>query len=183
MLKDGHSGFSWQLTKQVLVRLMEGRPLSPLKGTDDEWMECGIRNEDGQRDFQNKRCHSVFKSVMPDGTVKISDNDRIVCIDEETGCGHHFGFTVREVRGFIPPIEFPYLPPSKPYKVIDREFDHTKACPGCFDTIAILRVECPDGQTVEVNKFYKEVDDTFEPISKEEYEVRLAAYEAAKKGK
>jgi hypothetical protein len=38
-----------------LQRLIAGKPLSPLTGVDDEWMEVG----DGV--FQNIRCSSVFK--------------------------------------------------------------------------------------------------------------------------
>ena len=183
LLKDGHSGMSWAFTTKVLNRMMQHKVLTPLQGTDDEWHECTIRNEDSTVDYQNVRQTSLFKQVHPDGTVTYNDVDRVVSVDEETGCGGHFGFINKEVQEFLPPIEFPYLPPSKPYKVIDREFDHTKACPGCFDTIAILRIECQDGQIMEVNKFYKEVDNTFKPISKAEYEGRLASYEAAKKGR
>ena len=177
--KDGHSGMSFSFTKEAIIRLLNELPLTPLKGTDDEWVECGIRNKDGQRDFQNCRCSHVFKHLMPNGMIRYTDIDRAVCVDEESRIPHHLGISSQEVDSVFP-ITFPYMPPSKPYKVFDRTFDHENAEPGCFDTIAVLRIELPDGKTVPVSKFYKEEGNDFVAIGEEEYKERLDAYEKAK---
>jgi hypothetical protein len=84
---DGHSGMSWSFTGKVLMRLMKGRPLTSLKGTDDEWVKV---TEDEEL-YQNSRCSSVFKHVFGDSTVKYTDNDYVVCIDDDNGHTHHFG--------------------------------------------------------------------------------------------
>lgn len=41
----------------VLQRLIAGKPLSPLTGDDDEWVDVGV----GDGTLQNKRLSSVFK--------------------------------------------------------------------------------------------------------------------------
>lgn len=171
LLKDGHSGMSWSIACNVLMRLMKDRPLTPLKGTDDEWVKV-FEDEDW---YQNRRCSSVFKRVCSDGTVKYTDNDYAVCIDDNNGHSHSFGLLSDEVYSRWP-ITFPYMPSEKPYKIYDRTFDSVNAEPGCFDTVACLRIEEPDGTVHAVNKFWKEVDDHFEEITKEEYDLRLESY-------
>lgn len=171
--EDGHSGMSWSFTGNVLMRLMKGRPLTPLKGTDDEWVK--VAKYDDEDWYQNRRCSSVFKCVNGDGTVKYTDNDYAVCIDDENGHTNHFGLLNNEVYSRWP-IKFPYMPSERPYKVYDRTFDSVNAERGCFNTVACLRIEEPDGTVHAVNKFWKEVGDHFEEITKEEYGLRLESY-------
>lgn len=37
LAEDGHSGFSMSITKQILNRLIDGKPLTPIEDTDDVW--------------------------------------------------------------------------------------------------------------------------------------------------
>lgn len=37
---DGHSGFSIGITKGILNRLIEGKPLTPIEDTEDVWNVC-----------------------------------------------------------------------------------------------------------------------------------------------
>lgn len=37
LMEDEHSGFSINLTKQILNRLIDGKPLTPIEDTDDIW--------------------------------------------------------------------------------------------------------------------------------------------------
>lgn len=53
------SGGAVSVAAPVLMRLIAGKPLSPLTGQDDEWADP---NGDF---FQNKRCSSVFKTKIP----------------------------------------------------------------------------------------------------------------------
>ena len=41
LIEDGHSGFSISLTKNILNRLIEGKPLTGIEDTDDVWYEVG----------------------------------------------------------------------------------------------------------------------------------------------
>jgi hypothetical protein len=73
------SGDSVSVAAPMLQRLIAGKPLSPLTGADNEWMEV---SEDF---YQNIRCGSVFKvrtnvGAFPAGTcydVALSGNPAI----------------------------------------------------------------------------------------------------------
>lgn len=52
---QGHSGASASMVLQLFSKVAAFKPLSPLTGKDDEWMETG------QGVFQNKRNYAVFK--------------------------------------------------------------------------------------------------------------------------
>jgi hypothetical protein len=49
------SGGAVSVAAPVLQRLIAGKPLGPLTGADDEWVDHG------QGVFQNRRCSTVFK--------------------------------------------------------------------------------------------------------------------------
>lgn len=81
--RQGHSGSTAAYTIAALEKLLRFKPLAPLTGNDDEWVECvdGI--------FQNKRCSTVFKEngiaydidgkvfVEPNGTAYTSIESRV----------------------------------------------------------------------------------------------------------
>ena len=77
------------------------------------------------------------------------------------------------------PITFPYMPPRRPYRVIERVFGKNGG-PREYDTIGVLRLETPDGRIELVNRFYKKDENgKFVRISKEEYEHRLESYKSS----
>lgn len=53
----GHSGFSASYATSMLEKLLRYKPLRPLTGEDDEWVEVS----DGM--WQNNRCSHVFKDA------------------------------------------------------------------------------------------------------------------------
>lgn len=55
--KQGHSGGSAHITLGVIDKLLRFKPLTPLTGKDDEWMEVG------EGEYQSKRCPTVFKDA------------------------------------------------------------------------------------------------------------------------
>ena len=118
---EGHSGFSAQYAANILNRLMDFKPLSPLTGEDDEW---GNVREYGQSpSWQNKRRSSVFKDA--DGSCY--DIDGKVFWEwampyEEGGKPHKSYYTCRESRV---PVTFPYTVPDKPI----YEYRHSDATP------------------------------------------------------
>lgn len=78
---DGHSGFSIGITKGILNRLIEGKPLTPIEDTYDVWNVCSRGENGGVATYQCKRMSSLFKDVYPDGTVKYHDNDRFIVLN------------------------------------------------------------------------------------------------------
>lgn len=61
---EGHSGFSANVTINMLERLLRFEPLGPLTGEDSEWIELDYGPDMAA---QNKRCSHVFKRA--DGTA------------------------------------------------------------------------------------------------------------------
>ena len=84
LCNQGHSGLSISITKNILNRLIDGKPLKPVKDDEDSWNEVGGINE-GKTTYQCKRMSSLFKDVNDDGTVTYSDIDRFTCVDVKTG--------------------------------------------------------------------------------------------------
>lgn len=63
LLEDGHSGFSIGLTKQILNRLIDGKPLIPIEDTDDNWNYV-YENTDGTNGYQcNRMVFSIERSL------------------------------------------------------------------------------------------------------------------------
>lgn len=153
LMEDGHSGFSFSLTRQILNRLMLDLPLTPIEDTDDIWSE-GYTTEDGVMHLQCMRKSSLFKDVYPDGTVKYKDVDRFVCVDvNHLQSTYHSGLIDR-ICGEMYPIGMPYIPEDKQYKVYCEDFLVDKRN-GDFDTVGILYVIEPDGTRTTINRFFK----------------------------
>lgn len=165
LLKDEHSGMSIQFTKNVLNRLIDGKCLTPIEDTDDIW-EHVFDREDGTKEYQCRRMSSLFKKVLPDGTVKYSDVERVIKVDQN-GNTWNSGGASRLIEKMFP-IEMPYYPATKKYKVYSEDF-LVNPENGDYDTWAYLYVEKPDGEKVDLNLFYTEKDNQAVQISKEEY--------------
>ena len=56
---DGHSGFSIGITKGILNRLIEGKPLTPIEDTEDVWNVCSRGENGGVATYQCKRMSKV----------------------------------------------------------------------------------------------------------------------------
>ena len=98
---QGHSGFSAPWCIGLFSRLAKFKPLNPLTGADDEWIEVSTNL------YQNKRYSAVFKEGN-DGKAyniegKIFSND-----------GGETWFTNKDSIVYI---DFPYNVPEKPEKV------------------------------------------------------------------
>lgn len=146
---DGHSGFSIGITKGILNRLIEGKPLTPIEDTED---------------------------VYPDGTVKYHDTDRYYCIkwDDPNLCWHN-GF-IGKIYSEMFPLTMPYMPSNKADVIVCDEL-LTDRKNGDFDTLAVLYIQRSHGEKVEVNRYFKEGEKSFIEISPEEYEERKKMHE------
>lgn len=173
LCRDGHSGFSIQITKSILNRLIDGKCLTPIEDIPDIWNE--VDNGKGAKKYQCKRMSSLFKEVASDGTATYRDVNRVYCVNiDAPDVSYTNGLATRLVDKLFP-ITMPYLPAGKKFKVVREEFlvDEKN---GDYDTLAFLWIETPDGKKVEVNRYFKESDSTegFTPIDKAEYEERKA---------
>lgn len=119
--EEGHSGFSASYAISILTKLMDFKPLSPLTGEDNEWVN--IREYGESPSWQNKRRSSVFKNA--DGTCYDIDGKVFWewCMPYEEGDKPYKSYyTNRDSRV---PVKFPYIVPDKPI----YEYRHSNATP------------------------------------------------------
>ena len=179
LCEDRHSGASFNFTRRILERLMEGQPLTPITDEDffnvhpeyqlhsDKWfVENGLKSE-----IQCPRMSSLFRSETLDGKVSYSDVNRAYCINIENPSDTYSSAKDRVVDEFFP-ITMPYMPEKGKYKVYCQTFLTDKKN-GDFDTQAILYFMTPDGKRVDVNRYQTEKDGKMVDITKEEYDSLL----------
>lgn len=165
---DDHSGFSWGITKQILMRLMDGKPLTPIEDTEDIWNFTIER--DGVKTYQCMRMSSLFKDVDPDGNVSYHDNNRVNVHEENSDTYWHSGHA-NKIIGEMFPIHMPYIPESKPYVVKVQEF-LTDRRNGDYDTIIYNKVTTPDGKEIYINRYFAETEDGWKEITNYECQIR-----------
>lgn len=171
LMNDGHSGFSIGITKNILNKLIDNKPLTPIEDTDDIWDYAEDRTHNlGYYSYQCKRMSSLFKHIYPDGTIKYKDVDSHYCIDVDTGISYHSGLVSRIIDE-LNPIQLPYYPPDNPIKVYCEEFLTDRRF-GDFDTIGILYMVDPYGEKTEINRFFVETEDGWNEITQIEYDFR-----------
>ena len=182
LIEDGHSWFSIRITKHILNRLIDGKPLTPIEDTDDVWDHNIIDVHDGHTSYQCKRMSSLFKQVYNDGHIEYKDVNRVIAYDiDDPDLTYHTGLADNIVNEMYP-VTMPYMPCDKSFKVYFETFLTDKKH-GDFDTRAVLYLTKPDGERVEINRYFREPESDAEEeltyygwieISKEEYEERKA---------
>lgn len=175
LAEDGHSGFSMSITKQILNRLIDGKPLTPIEDTDDIW-DYSYQTEDGTKHYQCNRMFSLFKHVHADGSVSYRDTDRFIVIDVKNDTVWSNGLVNQIMDDIIGPITMPYIPQNEPYRVYREDFLYDPDN-GDFDTVGLLYYKTPDGERIELNIYLAEKNGELVRISKEEYEERKSVSE------
>lgn len=167
LMDDGHSGMSFGFTANILKRLLEGKPLTPIEDVPEVWTEYWISDCDDEKHYQCNRMTSLFKDVYPDGTVKYHDVGRYTCKELETGFIYKNGLE-SNLLDELHPITMPYYPPIG-YWVFTTQELLTDRKNGDFDTKAILTLKAPDGTVEQINRYFKESDDGWQEIDLVEY--------------
>lgn len=180
LMEDGHSGASFGFTKNILIRLMEGQPLTPITDEDffsgdekpivvepDEYLkERGLKSS-----IQCSRMTSLFRDEALDGKVTYHDVDRAYFVDIENPSN-----TYTSCVSFLDelvPITMPYVPQNGKYKIYAQEFLTDKKN-GDFDTRGVIYMTTPSGERIDLNLYYTEVDGKWTQIPKAQYDELLA---------
>lgn len=170
LCEDGHSGFSIGLTKAILNRLINNKPLLPIEDTNEVWSDIsdmsGLKGE--ECNYQCKRMSSLFKYVYADGTVKYRDVDRYHGVNINCPDAPYHSGLIDTVMDELYPITMPYMPADRAYKVYTEEF-LVDPKNGDFDTVGILYVITPSLERVEINRYFKEAPNGFTEIDEAEY--------------
>lgn len=151
--KQGHSGMSIEITKDILNKLINGEPLTAIEDTPDVWYEDASEDEEGNITYRCKRYPVLFKTVHNDGTVKYDYIDSAIGVDAITGATYSTRL-IRNISDEILPIKMPFIPPKEKTYVYTADFLFDKKN-GDFDTIAVLYIQKGD-ERIEVNRFFRE---------------------------
>ena len=181
LMEDGHSGSSFGFTKNILIKLMDGQPLTPI--TDDDFfsVERGteaypLESEEYLKErglkshYQCPRMSSLFREETLDGKISYHDVDRAYFVNIEDPSD-----TYSSWDGFLDdmfPITMPYIPEKGKYKIYAQTFLADKNN-GDFDTKGILYVITPSGEKVDIGIYLTEKDGKMVNITKDEYEKLL----------
>lgn len=179
LLEVGHFGFSIKI-QVILIRLLNGQPLTPIDDTEDIWNVCSFsEDKKGVDVYQCKRMSSLFKYIYFDGTVKYYDVDNSYCVDINNPSNTYSSSLVRKLIDEMFPIKMPYMP-GKPIAVYCEDFLTDKKH-GNFDTVGVfyaLKTENGKQEKIEINRFFRAPEGYEEgnltEISKDEYEERKA---------
>lgn len=170
---DGHTGMSIGFTKQILNRLIDGMPLTPIEDTDDIWNLCSFGEDDKKKVYQCKRMSSLFKDVYPDGKIEYHDIDRVRCYNlSAPTVPYHSGLISRLIHDMWP-IAMPYCPDGV-IEVYCEDF-LTDRRNGDFDTVGVYHAIKPDGTRVDIHRFFKSddwIDNNWVEIDIQEYNQR-----------
>lgn len=170
LCEDGHSGFSIGLTKHILNRLIDGKPLTAIQDTEDEWNDISHYDSLNRtyKTYQCKRMSSLFKNVYENGRVTYNDIGRYYCKNVKSGATYTYGL-MRDILDEMFPIKMPYFPEDRPFIFTceDLKLNDTS---GDFDTIVIHTLKTPDGRELLIGRYFSE-NETGEmvEISEREY--------------
>lgn len=161
LCEDGHSGMSIVFSRDILIRLIDGEPLTAVEDREEDWEKVG------EDKFQHKRMCRLFKTVK-NGKTSYSDVERACCKDINSTATYTNGFITRIIDEMYP-ITMPYMPNGR-YCVTVEEFlcDEKN---GDFDTIRLISVKGPN-ETKAINRCFKAAKKGFTEIDFEEYSER-----------
>ena len=160
LLGDGHSGFSISITKQILNRLIDGRPLTPIEDTDDVWRGEPVDRRDGSTSYQCVRMSGLFKHVHPDGSVTYHDVNRVTAIEIGDGSAWNSGICNMLIDELYP-ITMPYAPSDKKIRVYmetvtEDEDGNRFETPGLYNTVYVHHAVLQNDERIELHRKFQE---------------------------
>lgn len=167
LCKAGHSDMSFYFTRNILIRLMNGNPLTPI--TDDDFFAKSsehIKGKGLKSYIECPRMSSLFRKETLDGKVSYTDADRVICVDKKGNTWN--SALARDIIDKMFPITMPYFPSNEKYKIYREDFvlNPNNDYP---DHEAFMCVITPKGEIIELDEYYKEIHGEWVKISKEEY--------------
>ena len=178
LCNQGHSGLSIKLTQSILNRLIDGKPLTAIEDTPDIWNLVEVKENDTV-EYQCNRMSSLFKKVHTDGKVEYTDVDRVYGIDIYNPHSTYGSSLLTRIINEMFPIKMPYMPDSRSYKIVTTDF-LVDPKNGDFDTVALFTLTKPNGEKIEVNRYFRspekgeeETYPGYVEISEDEYTKRV----------
>ena len=167
---DGHNGYSFNVTKHILKKLLDGKPLTPI--TDEDFNGLSSIFEDGVTYHQCPRMLSLFKRVDKDGNVVYSDNNRAYSFDVEFPDDTFTSSFDMKFLDELIPITLPYNGIDVKYRIGIQHFGTKDGS----EYRAIISITDPNHKVIPINKYYQfdnSLSSSFKDITKEEFELAL----------
>lgn len=160
-----HNECSFHAVTYILKKLMNGIPLSPIKGEEGEW-NCFPMWKKEIQVYQNIRLYSLFKEVSNNGEIKYTDTSRVVGIDIETSEKTLFNGLLNVIDEIFP-ITMPYEPKEEKFKCFVKKYKE----PNGHDIgYQYLNVITPEGKNIKINKYFDiKVDSELKEVSETEF--------------
>lgn len=170
LLEAGHSYMSFGFVRNIMERLLNEVPLTPIEGNDDDW-EYVCDRENGTKVFQCKRMSSLFKEIDANGKITYGANN-YYCVDENTGLTYTGGGAQALLDEYTEPITMPYFPPTKKHVIHTREYLSDRKN-GDFDTVEYLYILTPEGERIDVHRSFGETEEGWRELSQVELAERI----------
>ena len=172
---DGHSGFSFGLTKNILIRLLDAKPIMPIEDIPEIWNDLGEYGgvPDLEKHYQCQRMSSLFKYEYANGRVEYKDVDRVYGQDISDPNSRYTSKLTSDVVNDLFPITMPYIPKDAPYIVMTETF-LSDVKNGDYDTKQIIEVITPEKEHIPISECYKESENGWLRIKTGEYLQRKA---------
>lgn len=114
---QGHSGFSASYALNIIKRLLDWKPITPLTGEENEWCEVPEWDK-GTHTQQNKRCSAVFRKNFDNSTAYYLDGK---AFSDDGGKSWYMTGGAGGKGGSCISVTFPYVVPEKPeYIILDN---------------------------------------------------------------
>ena len=183
LMDDGHSGFSFSMTRNILKKLLDEIPLSPITDsdffidegesiqslkTDESLRKCGLKSH-----IQCPRRSSLFREEDLEGNVKYTDVDRYYCVNAERPSDTFSSSTANFINELYP-ITMPYMPSSTAFKVYVREW-LTDKTHGDFDVVQVIGYKDQQGQWHDYSKLIYDNGNGLRVITDEDTKQKLIA--------
>ena len=173
---DDHSLFFIQDTKAILDQLIDRKPLSPIKETD-EWEYNYTVDKFNYDIYSSIRFPALTKRIYKDGKIQYRDMYRTygIFINAENEVPYTFRL-LNDVIDEMFPMVMPYYPDTR-YRVYYEEISSDQNAKEYKSVIFISHaIKEPTNERIEIGRYFIEGDydnDTYygyKEISKEEYE-------------
>ncbi len=164
LLEDDHSDMSIGITREILNRLIDVKPLSPISDAEDEWEEDHLLDYISPKkrncvSYKCKRMTSFYKDVYPDGRIRYIDVSRTLGVDMNNPDFKYHSRLTDMIVDEMYPITMPYCPANTPYKVYTEDFTLFDRDNNDFDTVHIHYIQTPNGDKVDVNRIFTESEE------------------------
>ena len=170
LMSDGHSGYSFSITKNILKKLLDEIPLSPITDNDffineDAKLESSesLKERGLKSNIQCPRRSSLFRKEDLNGNITYSDINRHCCVNAECP-SETFNSGVANFIDKLYPINMPYMPSATPYKVYINYW-LTNKTHGDFDVQEVIGYVDLNGKWHDYNKFFYYSDNKIQEIT------------------